>query len=84
MDSLDKSRIINVGSGNSYSVHDIFHIIAKLSDYRKKPIFAESRAGDILHSACDITELERFVDTNSFTNFTEALAETVKWYERER
>jgi UDP-glucose 4-epimerase len=70
----------NVGTGRSTTINELWKIIGKLSGCRRLPEYAQSRAGDILHSLAKIERLRTVTGFVPRVTLEEGLARTFQWY----
>ena len=81
MNSDTKSgETLNIACGQSYSLLDLLNMINKILGKDIKPIFKETREGDVKHSLADISKAEELIDYKPVVNFEEGLKETVEYY----
>jgi UDP-glucose 4-epimerase len=75
---------LNIGSGASTSVLQLFAVIESLTHYRLPPTRAEARSGDIRNSVLDVRRAEAILGWRPQVNLEEGLSRTTDWYEASR
>ncbi len=73
-------EVINVACGQAITVNRIIEMINKLTGKNVKPVYADSRAGDVKHSLADITAAREALGFEPEVRFREGLARTVDWF----
>ncbi|MBX3441793.1 MAG: SDR family oxidoreductase [Planctomyces sp.] len=73
-------NVYNIGSGHSITVNELLRRICERMDVPFDPEYLPARAGDVLHSAADISAAERDLGYRPAVDFEAALAETVDYY----
>ena len=75
------SSVINIGSGNSKTLLDLVHVIAKITE--KDPqieLSSRFRVGDIRHAFADMTLYKRIFGEWNPTSLEEGLRQYLGWY----
>lgn len=83
--SVTGSQIFNVAHGESTTLITLFNMLkSKLEtrgfSYSYDPIYKPFRAGDVLHSLADITEIKERLGYTPDKNFETGLDEALDWY----
>ncbi|HEX7960670.1 MAG TPA: NAD-dependent epimerase/dehydratase family protein, partial [Terriglobales bacterium] len=73
-------KTFNVATGERYDLNQTFNILKKILGFEGKPIYGESRAGDVKHSLADISAGEEALGYAPEVGFEEGLRRTVEWY----
>lgn len=73
-------RVYNVGTGNSYTLKDLYQTLAAILDYSGNAKYGPVRAGDIPHSLADITRARTELGYNPTVDFRTGLQLTTDWY----
>lgn len=74
-------EIFNVGTGHSISVNELYERTAELMGRAgQKAIHEGPRAGDVRHSAADISKARRELGYEPIVSFEAGLAPTIQWY----
>ena len=60
----NKTRIFNIGLGQSTSINQLFEIIREFLGKEINPIYEEERAGEIKHSVANIAKAKYVLDMN--------------------
>lgn len=76
-------EVFNIGSGKKTSVNALAHLLLEVLDKKIKPVYAESRQGDIKHSYADISKARKMLKYEPSVSFRDGLRETVRWYRGE-
>jgi UDP-N-acetylglucosamine 4-epimerase len=73
--------VFNIGSGTAITVYELAKILQQITDTeRLKPIFAESRAGDIKHCSGDIHKAEEILGFHPKIQLEDGLSKLVEWH----
>jgi UDP-N-acetylglucosamine 4-epimerase len=73
--------VFNIGSGTSTTVYELANILQQITDTeRLKPIFTESRAGDIKHCSGDIYKAEEILGFHPKIQLRDGLSKLVEWH----
>ena len=78
--NLDSHEVFNVACGDQTSLTEVIDILNEISSSQKKPIFEESRNGDIKHSKADISKIVKFLQYQPLVDFENGLKITYNWY----
>lgn len=73
-------EVINIACGTSISLNELVQLINEELGTSIKPIYQESRPGDVKHSKADIAKAKDLIGYEPKVGFKEGLKETVKWY----
>ena len=73
-------EIINVATGGRISLNQLFEEMRKLVGADVKPVYGESRRGDVRDSQADITKARELLGYRPTVTFEEGLRKTVDWY----
>lgn len=76
-------RVLNVGSGNSYTVREIAQRIATVmgKEELKPEITGKYRVGDIRHCYADITQARKLLGYQPQVDFEDGMSELAQWLE---
>jgi nucleoside-diphosphate-sugar epimerase len=77
-------RVMNLATGQSYSLNQTFGILRELTGYQGEPAYGEARLGDIRNSLADITLARELLGYEPTVDFREGLRRTVEWYRESR
>ena len=76
----DATGVYNVGVGNAVTINELVHLILRAAGKNDlKPVYKESRSGDILHSLADISRAKTF-GYNPKYSLEEGLRETIRYF----
>src|SRR5262245_24228379 len=73
-------EIVNLGWGIGVSVNDIFQALARILQFKEKPIYGERRAGEVQKIYLDASHAQRVLGWSPQVEFEEGLRRTVEWY----
>jgi nucleoside-diphosphate-sugar epimerase len=71
---------INVATGHSISLNQLFATLATILGVSSEPVYAEARAGDVRDSLADLSKARRLLGYAPTVSFEEGLRQTVDWY----
>lgn len=72
--------VLNIGSGQSVSILDLYQILQRLIPGAKAPGFGPPRAGDIRHSGGDVRLAQKALGYRPMTDLESGLRSTVQWF----
>lgn len=70
---------VNVASGRSVSVRELFDVIATITGYHGQPRYSEPRPGDIKHSAASVRRAAEVLGFSPRVSLEDGLRETARW-----
>ncbi|MHC4425492.1 MAG: GDP-mannose 4,6-dehydratase [Planctomycetota bacterium] len=73
-------EVINIACGQAVTVNEIIDMINKLLGKSVKPIYTDSRPGDVKHSLADITAAQNLIGFKPIVSFSEGLQLAIDWY----
>ena len=76
--------LANVGTGVETSVNQLFAVMARLTRFKAKPLYAPARAGELARSALDPTLLGELLGWKPATSLEDGLRQTLAWFSSER
>lgn len=82
-DSRANGKIFNLGSGENYSILEIYNFIKKLMDSKVAPIFKPDLAGEAQTTLADITEAKK-LGWSPKTKIEDGLKEIIAFLKREK
>jgi nucleoside-diphosphate-sugar epimerase len=71
---------INVATGQSISLNQLFATLRTILGVASEPIYAEPRAGDVRDSLADLGKARRLLGYAPTVSFEDGLKQTVAWY----
>jgi UDP-glucose 4-epimerase len=77
-------EIINVATGGRISLNTLFETMRRLIEVDVRPVYVESRPGDVRDSQADISKARRILGYEPTVPFEEGLRRTVEWYRAAR
>lgn len=75
-----KSGGYHIGTGEEISVNQIFEYVAKILDFRQKPIYAPARVGEISCFSMKNSLAKKELGWQPECTFKEGLESTINWY----
>lgn len=72
-------RVFNVATGRGTSLNRLYAILQGITGYRRPPLYAEPRLGDIRRSVADIASVRESLDFSPSTSIEEGVSRTVEW-----
>ena len=75
-------QVINIGSGSSVNINQLWEAICTLSGKNLKPEYAPKRSGDIVKSVAAIDFAKSRLGFEPETSFEEGLKSTFEWYRK--
>lgn len=75
-------EVVNIACGEAVTVNAIIDMINASVGKNVKPIYADSRPGDVKHSLADIALAEKTIGFKPRVSFQEGLAEAIDWYRK--
>jgi UDP-glucose 4-epimerase len=76
-------KVYNIACGEHYTLNQLVAILNKLLGTDLKPIYADPRPGDVLHSHADIRRARKLLGYQPLVSFEEGLRRTVEWYRKQ-
>ena len=73
-------NVINIGTGNSYTLNHTIALLNRILNMQVKPRHDPPRIGDIRESTADITLARRVLGYEAAVQFEEGLRRTVEWF----
>ena len=77
-------QVINIGSGQSVRVNDLWQAVCALSGRYREPQHDRKRPGDIVASLADVGRAKELLDFECETSFETGLKSTFEWYRSQR
>jgi UDP-glucose 4-epimerase len=74
-------EVVNIACGQAVTVNEVIDIINELLGKNIKPIYADSRPGDVKHSLADITLAKKLIGFKPKVSFRDGLQEAIGWYQ---
>lgn len=75
-----KGKAFNVATNNEITIKKLILVMMKLSNCKKRIIYAKKRPGDVERHKADISLLKKTIEIGKTTEFNKGLKETVNWY----
>ena len=73
-------EVLNVATGTPTAINQLLETLQQIMKTNLKPIYEESRSGDIKHSYADMTRVRRLLQFDPKISLKNGLAELVRWY----
>jgi UDP-N-acetylglucosamine 4-epimerase len=78
------NQVFNIAVGEQTSLNRLFSIIADAVEaHNIKPVYRESRKGDVRDSLADIGKAEKFLDYKPSVKIEEGLMKTIEWHKKD-
>jgi UDP-glucose 4-epimerase len=77
---LANGEAINVATGYSISLNQLFGTLRTILGAQVDPVYAEARAGDVRDSLADLGKARRLLGYAPTVSFEDGLKQTVDWY----
>ncbi|MGB1206979.1 MAG: SDR family oxidoreductase [Chitinophagales bacterium] len=71
------NQAYNIAFGERFSINDLFNIISELLKTKQKPVFRETRKGDVKHSLANIEKAKRLLNYEPQISFKTGLEITL-------
>src|SRR3990172_2646939 len=75
-------EVVNIACGEAVTVNAIIDMINASVGKNVKPVYADSRPGDVKHSLADITLAGKIIGFKPKVSFQEGLAKAIGWYRK--
>jgi len=76
--------IVNIGTGSSIRINQLWDMICALSDFSLKPQYRPARSGDIYASLAKVEHARALLDFNAEYPFDRGLELTYRWYQESK
>jgi UDP-glucose 4-epimerase len=73
-------QVLNIACGQAVTVNETIALINELLGKNIKPIYADSRPGDVKHSLADITLAKKLIGYKPTISFKQGLEKSINWY----
>lgn len=91
IESLNKKRAsspddlsYNVGIGKGNSVNFLYRVLAEITDFQEKPIYAPGKKGDIRKIYLDSGKAKKELNWQAKLELRDGLKKTVKWFKERK
>jgi len=81
---LEPGAVINVGTGKSVTINELYRRLASLADFPGEPNRAPGRAGDVPDSLASISRAREWLGFEPQIELGEGLRRTLDWYRTRR
>jgi len=75
-----EGQVINLACGDVVTVNEIIDMINEMVGKNVKPIYTDTRAGDVKHSHADITLAKQVIGFEPVVKFKDGLRLAIDWY----
>jgi UDP-glucose 4-epimerase len=82
--TLEPGAVLNVGTGRSVSINELYSRLASLAGFAGQPRYQPARAGDMRHSRASIERARGWLGFEPRVGLQEGLARTLDWYRARR
>ena len=76
-----RTGVFNIGCGRQITINQLVDMINEIIGVDIKPIYSDTRPGDVKHSLSDISKAKSF-GYEPYSNFKEELKETIEWFKQ--
>lgn len=83
-DSAIRGDVINIACGERVSINKLVQILNTILNKEIKPVYKESRAGEVKHSVADISKARDKIGYEPKYKLAEGLRKTVEWYQKRK
>lgn len=80
----DGNEPVNLGSSFEISIYDLAHLVGKLSGFKGKIIFDESKPDGQPRRKLDVTRAKEYFGFESQVTFEQGLKTAIEWYVRKK
>jgi len=77
-------EIFNIGTGVGTSVNQVFEMLAKILDFKEKPIYASAREGEIQCIYLSAVKAQKELNWKPKFSFEQGSRKTVEWWRKNR
>jgi len=74
----------NVGIGKGNSVNFLYRVLAEITDFQEKPIYAPGKKGDIRKIYLDTTKAKKELGWQAKLQLRDGLEKTVEWFSKRK
>ncbi|MFG0251861.1 MAG: NAD-dependent epimerase/dehydratase family protein, partial [Phycisphaerales bacterium JB038] len=75
-----KGEVVNIGMGGQVSINELYRLMAAALGKEAQPLYADVRAGDVMHSRADISLARDLIGYDPQVSVEEGLKKTMEWY----
>jgi nucleoside-diphosphate-sugar epimerase len=75
-------EVVNIACGKAVTVNEIIAMINKATGRKVKPIYTDSRPGDVKHSLADISAAKKLLGYKPKLSFEQGLELAIDWYRK--
>ncbi|MBZ9571321.1 GDP-mannose 4,6-dehydratase [Methanobrevibacter sp. TMH8] len=80
----DYNGIINIASGESMTINQLYETVKNILKSELTPIYEEKRFGDIKHSLADVENMKNIKFNIDSSDFKKQLESTVNWFKNNK
>lgn len=80
----DYNGIINIASGESMTINQLYETVKNILKSELTPIYEEKRLGDIKHSLADVENMKNIKFNIDSSDFKKQLESTVNWFKNNK
>lgn len=75
-----RGEVLNIGTGIETSINELVHLICKIMNCTKDPVYEDPRPHDIRRMVADITRIKKLIDFEPKVSLEEGLRITIESY----
>jgi UDP-N-acetylglucosamine/UDP-N-acetyl-alpha-D-glucosaminouronate 4-epimerase len=75
-----KHEVFNIAVGENFSVNDLYREVQQALNSSHKPVYRESRPGDIRNSLADISKAKEILDYKPDVDFKTGIMHTIQYF----
>lgn len=76
------NEVFNIGTGRGTTVNELFRMLKELTGYRRDPVYAPPRKGDVRKSVLDCRKAKEILGWEPKVSLEEGLAMTVEYFRK--
>ncbi len=73
-------QMVNAACGQAVTLNETIDMINELLGKNVKPVYTDTRSGDVKHSLADITLAKKLIGYEPVTQFKKGLEKAISWY----
>ena len=78
------NEVVNIGTHKTFSVNQLEKELAKITNYKNKPIYKPKRNGELLRSVLNVSKAKKVLNWQPKTNIITGLKNTVEFFKKQK